>query len=283
MSSQVFFIGLRTPENRSLLDRIGQMIDAAGIQKTVRKKGLTAVKIHFGERGNTAFIRPLLVRPIVDAVRQAGGKPFLTDTGTLYVGSRGNAVDHLNTAVMNGFGYSSVGVPLVVADGIDGQDEVAVGTDFKHFKETFIASGIVRADTLISVAHFKLHEASGFGGAIKNIGMGCASRRGKMAQHSEVAPAISPKRCVGCGVCADNCAHGALSIVEPAEGETPSPGGKIARIDREKCVGCARCIHVCPQGALSICWATDLPRFMERMVEYAAGTLKNKEDRVLCF
>lgn len=282
MGNQVFFIDLRA-NSQSLLDRIRGLAEAAGLQKVVKKRGLTAIKIHFGERGNTAFIRPLYVRPIVDAVRDAGGKPFLTDAGTLYVGTRGNAVDHLTTAVLNGFAYSVVGAPLIIADGIDGRDEVAVSIGLKHCREAFVASGVARADSLISLAHFKLHEVSGFGGAIKNVGMGAASRRGKMAQHSEVAPEVISKKCIGCGVCLAQCAHGAISLVDRPP-DAPRPADevlKIASIDQKFCVGCAGCIHACPQEALGINWESDFPRFMERMVEYTMATLKGKERRSL--
>jgi len=279
MKSQVFFIDLRASNSTSLLEKIRKLIQSAGIGQVVRKRGLTAVKIHFGERGNTAFIRPLFIRPIVDAVTEAGGRPFLTDANTLYVGTRGNAVDHLNTAVMNGFAYSVVGAPLVIADGIDGRDEVVVPLDLKLCKEAYVGSAVAKSDTLISVAHFKLHEAAGFGGAIKNVGMGSASRRGKMAQHSDVAPEVISKKCIGCGMCRDQCAHGAITLVErPADMPVPKPGvTKVASIDQKRCVGCAGCIHTCPQGALGIDWERDLPRFMERMVEYTVGTLKGKE------
>lgn len=279
MASQVYHIDLRAGHNRSILDKIGQLAEAAGVEKIVKDRGLTAVKLHFGERGNTAFIRPLLVRPVVDAIKKAGGKPFITDANTLYVGTRGNAPDHLTTAILNGFDYSVAGAPLVIADGIDGRDEVAVPLDLKWFKEAYIASAIARADSLISMAHFKLHEASGFGGAIKNVGMGGGSRRGKMAQHSEVAPEVISKKCIGCGVCMDQCAQGALSLVDRPEGaKRPNDKAvKLAMIDQSLCVGCARCIHICRQGALGINWEKDLPRFMERMVEYTVAALKGKE------
>jgi uncharacterized Fe-S center protein len=279
MASQVFFTDLRATKDKSLLEKLRNLAEAAGIEQVVKKRALTAVKIHFGERGNTAFIRPLLIRPIVDAVKEAGGKPFLTDASTLYVGTRGNAVDHLNTATLNGFGESVVGAPMIIADGLDGRDEVAVPVGLKLCKETYIASAIVRAEAFISVAHFKLHEAAGFGGAIKNVGMGSASRRGKMAQHSEVAPEIISKKCAGCGACLERCAHGAISLVDrPADVPQPKSGAKkVVGIDQNLCVGCAMCIHACPQGALGINWEKDLPRFMERMVEYTVGTLKGKE------
>ena len=284
MGSQVFHIDLRANNDQSLLNRIQTLAEAAGIKKTVKKRGLTAIKIHFGERGNTAFIRPILVRPIVDAVRDAGGRPFLTDANTLYVGTRGNAVDHLNTALLNGFGYSVVGAPLIIADGISGQEEVAVPVGLKLCKEVLVGSAVARADSLISLAHFKLHEAAGFGGAIKNIGMGSASRRGKMAQHSEVAPEVISKKCIGCGTCLAQCAHGAITLIDRSP-DTPTPDPKITKvvsIDQKKCVGCAACIHACPQGALGINWEKDLPRFMERMVEYTFGTIKGKEKNTLC-
>jgi len=283
MTREVFFIDLRVRNEQGLLEKITGLLERAGIERIIRKNRLTAVKIHFGERGNTAFIRPLLVRPVLDAVKKAGGKPFLTDASTLYVGTRGNAVDHLTTAFMNGFAFSVLDAPLIIADGIDGRDEVAVPMKLKHTREAFIASGIARADSLISLAHFKLHEMSGFGGAIKNVGMGSASRRGKMAQHSEVCPRLAPEKCIGCGVCRDQCAHGAISLVpRPTEIPRPMPEAKkVARIDEERCVGCAGCIHACPQGALGIDWASDLPRFMERMVDYTAATLKGKEKRSL--
>ncbi len=281
MSSRVYFTSLRAGHEQSLLKKIENLAKVAGLEKAVKKNGLTAIKIHFGERGNTAFIRPLLIRPIVDSVDQSGGKPFLTDSGTLYVGTRGNAVDHLSTAILNGFAYPVVGAPLIIADGIDGRDEVAVPVNLKHFQEVYIGSAVVRADSLISVAHFKLHEAAGFGGAIKNVGMGAASRKGKMAQHSEVAPEVISKNCIGCGICREQCAQDAISLIErPADAAAPSPSvTRIMHIDQNLCAGCARCIHACPQGALTINWEKDLPRFMERMVEYTAGAIKGKEKR----
>ncbi|GLI33745.1 DUF362 domain-containing protein [Desulforhabdus amnigena] len=283
MNSQVFFTDLRATDAQSLLQKIVHLIEKAGLKKVVKKRGLTAIKIHFGERGNTAFIRPLLVRPVVDAVKQAGGKPFLTDANTLYVGTRGNAVDHLTTAILNGFSPSVVDAPLIIADGIDGRDDVVVPLGLKLCHEAYVGSAIAKADTLISLAHFKLHEAAGFGGAIKNVGMGAASRRGKMAQHSEVAPEIYVKKCIGCGTCMEQCAHGAMSLVDrPEDAPRPFPEAKkVIHIDEKLCVGCAGCIHSCPQEALGINWKTDLPRFMERMVEYTVGALKGKEKRSL--
>ncbi len=283
MSSKVYFSDLRVTDSRSLLDKIRSLAERAGMSEVVKKHGLTAIKIHFGERGNTAFVRPIFVRPLVDAVRELGGRPFLTDANTLYVGTRGNAVDHLTTAVLNGFAHSVVNAPLIIADGIDGRDEVVVPIHLKLCREAYVGSAVAKADALISIAHFKLHEASGFGGAIKNVGMGSASRRGKMAQHSEVEPEIDHKTCVACGACRDQCAHGAITLVNrPEDMPRPHPAiKKVVFIDQKKCVGCAGCIHACPEKALGINWERDLPKFMERMVEYTAATVKGKEERTL--
>jgi uncharacterized protein len=283
MPSKVFFSDLRTKMDRNLLDKIRDLVEALEPGKRIKRRSATAIKIHFGERGNTAFIRPLLVRPIVDAVLKAGGKPFITDANTLYVGSRGNAVDHLNTALLNGFSPSVVGAPLIIADGIDGKDETAMRVTLKHFDNVYIGSAVARAASLVSVAHFKLHEMSGFGGAIKNVGMGAASRRGKMAQHCDVAPVVKPEKCVGCGTCLEACAHEAIALVD-RPGENQAAEGtrkKLAQMNPARCVGCGACIHTCPNGAIEINWATDLPPFMERMVEYTAGALKDKENRSL--
>ena len=284
MASPVYFIDLRTAQKRNLLDKIRGLVEAAGIKKVVKRRGLTAVKLHFGERGNTAFIRPLLIRPIIDAIKAAGGKPFVTDASTLYVGTRGNAVDHLQTAMLNGFSYSALDAPLIIADGIDGRDEIAVPVGLKHFQETYIGSAVVRAEALISVAHFKLHEMSGFGGTIKNLGMGSASRRGKMAQHSEVAPQIDPKKCIGCGTCKDQCAHGAITLIERSP-EAPRPSEKakkLVSIDPEALCGMCR---VRPCLSRREPWGSTLkstfPGSWKRMVEYTVGTLKGKEKRSL--
>ncbi|MGC8493417.1 MAG: DUF362 domain-containing protein [Syntrophobacteraceae bacterium] len=279
MASQVYFTSLRTGYRNSLLAKIERLALAAGLEDIVRKGGLTAVKLHFGERGGTSFIRPVLVRPIVDALFKAGARPFVTDSGTLYVGSRGNAVDHLNTALLNGFAHPVIGAPLIIADGIDGTDEIPVSVNLKHFREVMIASAIARADSIVSLAHFKLHDAAGFGGAIKNLGMGAASRKGKMAQHSGVAPKIVAKRCIGCGLCFEQCAHGAISIGDRPAGAAST--SKVVQIDRELCAGCAQCIHACPQSALTINWNRDFPAFMEKIAEYAAGAIKGKENRSL--
>lgn len=270
MKSKVYFADLRATITRNLLEKVKDLLEAVEIGEKIKKDALVAVKIHFGEKGNTAFIRPVFVKQVVEKIRDAGGKPFLTDANTLYVGTRSNSVDHLQTAIENGFAYSVVGAPLVIADGLRGGDEKAISVNLKRFKKVYIASEIVRADAIVSVAHFKCHELSGFGGTIKNLGMGCGSRKGKLAQHSTLSPKIKRKKCIGCGDCTEYCAQQAIALAD-----------EKAKIDPKKCVGCGECILVCPNEAIQIQWNQAIPIFLENMVEYTVGVLKGKEDNAV--
>ncbi|NNG00964.1 MAG: DUF362 domain-containing protein [Desulfobacteraceae bacterium] len=270
MKSKVFFIDLRASQKQSFVDKIGQLMASTGVADIVGKREMVAVKLHFGELGNTAFIRPVYLRKIVQEIKAAGGLPFLTDANTLYAGTRSDAVNHMTTAVHNGFAYSVVEAPLVIADGLRGKTETAVPVNLKNFQEVYIGSEIVQADCLISVAHFKGHELSGFGGAIKNLGMGCASRRGKMAQHSTLTPKVVELSCIGCGDCEAHCAQEAIAVTD-----------EIAAINPETCVGCGECIVICPNDAVQVQWNQSIPVFLENMVEYTAGVLKGKTQKAL--
>ncbi len=271
MKSKVYFMDFRATARENLLGKLGRLIEAAGIAEVIGKKDLTAVKLHFGELGNTAFINPVMVRKVVECVKGAGGVPFLTDANTLYSGSRSDSPTHISTAVRNGFAYPVVdNTPVIIADGLRGKSDEAIAVDRKNFKEVYIGTEIVQADALVSVAHFKGHELSGFGGTIKNLGMGCASRRGKLAQHSSVGPKVKRKHCVACEACIGHCAHGAIAMHE-----------EKARIDAEKCVGCGECILICPGEAIQIQWNQSIPVFLESMVEYTEGVLKGKEKKTL--
>ncbi|MBW2645425.1 MAG: DUF362 domain-containing protein [Deltaproteobacteria bacterium] len=270
MKTSVYFADLRATPRENLLEKVARLLDAAGFQDRIKKRDLVAIKLHFGEAGNTAFVRPVYVARIVESVRSKGALPFLTDANTLYAGTRSDAPTHLTTAIRNGFAYSVVNAPLVIADGLRGKNDVVVQINQKHFKKVYIASDIAHADSLISVAHFKGHELSGFGGTLKNLGMGCASRRGKLAQHSTVSPKVTRKKCEGCGTCVEHCSQEAISITD-----------KKARIDSEKCIGCGECIIVCPNQAIQIRWNQEIPIFQEGMVEYAKGVLKKKKGRSL--
>lgn len=267
MKSAVYFADLRTKASENLVYKVKRLLDAVDLTDRVKERALAAVKLHFGEMGNTAYVRPVFVRKIVDMIKEAGGHPFLTDANTLYVGSRSDSIAHLTTAIRNGFTYAVVDAPLIIADGLRGGNETPVTVNLKRFKRVYIASEIVHADTIVSVAHFKGHELSGFGGTIKNLGMGCASRKGKLAQHSTVSPKVSRKKCEGCGECVEYCAQEAISLVD-----------EKAKINRKKCVGCGECIIICPNEAIQIQWDQAIPVFLENMVEYTAGVLKGKRD-----
>ncbi|MBW2568420.1 MAG: DUF362 domain-containing protein [Deltaproteobacteria bacterium] len=270
MKSKVYFCDLRTTYKENLPEKIGRLLDTAGLSEVITQRDLVAVKLHFGELGNTAFIRPVFIKKIVESIKSHGSIPFLTDCNTLYAGTRSDAPNHHKTAISNGFAYSVVKAPVIIADGLRGQSEIAVTINQKHFKKVYIGSEIIHADSLLSVAHFKGHELSGFGGTIKNLGMGCASRRGKLAQHSTVAPKVKRKKCKGCGDCIPHCPQQAISLIK-----------EKAVIDPKKCIGCGECIIMCPNGAIQIQWNQDIPIFMENMVEYTMGVLQNKKDRAL--
>jgi uncharacterized Fe-S center protein len=270
MSSDVYFINLRATMKENLFKKLGKLLEAADLPAVVDKRDLVAVKLHFGEKGNTAFIRPIFIREIIQKIKAVGGKPFVTDANTLYAGTRGDSVNHTITAIQNGFSYSVVEAPIIIADGLMGRSQTGVPIHQKHVKTAYIGSEIVHADTLISVAHFKGHALTGFGGTIKNIGMGCASRSGKLAQHSGIAPKVKVKKCIGCGECIDHCSQSAISLNQ-----------EKAVIDPEKCIGCGECILICPQMAIQVQPGKSIPEFMEKMVEYTLGVLKTKQGKTL--
>lgn len=269
MKSTVYFAGVRA---RSFQDnkqnRIMGLFDAAGLNQVVRKGDLTAIKIHFGEVGNDSYVNPVLVRPVVEKIRSLGAKPFLTDTNTLYGGSRANAVDHLQTAAEHGFSQAVAGATAIIADGLQGEDFREVAIDGKHFRRVKIAAQIASANSMIVVSHFKAHLPAGFGGAIKNLGMGCSPALGKAEQHS-AKPIFNEKLCSGCRACMDNCPSRAITVEK-----------RISEVDYSRCTGCGKCLRVCPTHALDFDWFVDVPPFMERMTEYALGAIKGKEGRV---
>jgi len=270
MTSDVYFINLRASYKESLFKKLALLLDKAGLRTVVQPKDLVAVKLHFGETGNTGFVRPHFLREIVRGIKALKGVPFLTDANTLYAGTRGHSPDHIVTALKNGFSYATVEAPIIIADGLRGRSQTGIAVERHHFETVYIGSEIVNADVLISIAHFKGHELCGFGGTLKNVGMGCASRHGKMAQHAGVAPKVKTKRCIGCGDCIPRCSQGAIRLFR-----------KKARIDPETCIGCGDCILVCEQEAIQVQWNKSVPEFMEKMVEYTEGALKNKRRKAL--
>jgi uncharacterized Fe-S center protein len=269
-SSQVYFADLKGSAKENLLSKLVRLLESGGLEDIIIPRGLVAIKLHFGEKGNTAFIRPLFIRPIVDRIKELGASPFLTDTNTLYAGTRGNSVSHLDTATGNGFAFSVVNAPIIIADGIRGASSSKVKIDQENIKTAYLGKEIVESDSMISVAHFKGHELAGFGGTIKNLGMGCASRKGKLEQHSDLSPKVKRKKCVGCGDCIGHCAQKAISIHE-----------EKAEIEPKKCVGCGECILICPNAAIDIQWSLDIPIFQKKVVEYTLAVLQGKQERAL--
>ncbi len=271
MPADVFFMDLETTPKENLAQKISRLVQKAGLSTRLNENDLTAVKVHFGEQGNTAYIRPIFIRQILKDIKATGAHPFLTDSNTLYVGTRSNSLSHIHTAVENGFSYSSMdAVPIIIADGLRGKSQTPVTVSGKQCKQVYIGSEIVSADAMVSVAHFKGHELAGFGGTLKNVGMGCASRQGKLDQHSNVSPKIKRKTCIGCRECERHCPGQAIFLED-----------KKAYINSKKCVGCAECIVRCPTGSVNINWNQTVPVFLEKMVEYTQGVLKNKTQKTL--
>jgi uncharacterized Fe-S center protein len=283
----VYFTDMHTRPGRSLLDKINSLLQRTRVERRVKKNDLTAVKVHFGEPGNSAFVRPLFLRVVVDHLKALGCRPFLTDTNTLYRGARGNAVAHLETAVRHGFDYSAVGCPVMIADGLRGGSGVKVSVPGELLREVSIAPGIAEADSLVVVSHFKGHDLAGFGGALKNMGMGCAAREGKLVQHSTLRPVIDAAQCIGCGACVNFCPAGAIRLPGKTAGidvprlpESPAAEGRIhAAIEDHKCIGCCECIHICPEGAVRVQWDEEPGHFQKKMAEHAAGVLQGKAEK----
>lgn len=260
MISKVYILRF-TRVKQDIISSIKLLLKAAQADKAVEKGDIVAVKVHMGERGNFRHPRPQIVRAVVDFIKNQGGKPFVTDTTTLYHGYRGNAVDYLETAAINGFTYATLGCPIIIADGLYGRDfrEVEVGGPLG---KVAVASAIAEADAMFVISHVKLHISFGFGGALKNLAMGCTARKSKFAMHSPGKPEIDVNKCVGCGICKKHCRWNAIEIVE----------GK-AKINYEKCVGCGDCLTYCPRGAVKISW--DRTERIQRLAAWAAlGVLK---------
>ena len=263
--SAVYFTSFKTTSRENLLRKIHRLMKTAGFEDIDFQDKYVAIKMHFGEYGNLAMLRPNWARAVADYVKERGGKPFLTDCNTLYVGSRKNAIDHMETAYLNGFTPYTVGCPVIIADGLKGTNEVLVPLDCEYVKEAKIGAALMDADIVISLTHFKGHEMAGFGGALKNIGMGGGSRGGKMEQHSDGKPVVDTDRCIGCGTCTRICAH---------EGPVIKDGK--ATIDHSRCVGCGRCLAVCPRDAIYAEDSDSVKSLNCKIAEYAYAICKDR-------
>ncbi len=257
MTSDVFFLSVGDLTG----DGLKALFEKSGFSKYFIRDDIVAIKLHFGEMGNTAYLKPRNVKPVYEKLVELGTKPFLTDSNTLYRGTRANSVDHLNTAFAHGYDFA----PVIIADGLEGKEYVKVSVGLKHFKEVNIGSMAANCGKIMVLSHFKGHELTGFGGALKNVGMGLGSRSGKQLMHSDVSPQVVKDKCTSCGLCLKWCPTDAIEMKE----------GK-AFIDRAKCIGCAECIATCRFEAIDIAWEGSSASVQEKIAEYTCGAVKGK-------
>lgn len=256
---------MRAGTSGNLLQKLERLIKRTGIEQIDFKDKFVAVKIHFGEFGNMAYIRPNYAAVVIRVIQQLGGKPFLTDSNTLYSGSRSDAVGHLNTAMLNGFNRIATGCDVIIADGLRGKDERIVDVGGAYCPEPKIGAAIAEADIVISLTHFKGHEQAGFGGALKNLGMGSGSVAGKLDMHATAQPKIAAEKCIGCKICEKNCAHDAVHITD-----------KLAVIDYDKCVGCGQCVALCKNEAAVMGSEESGIVLNCKIAEYTKAVIKDK-------
>ena len=269
----VWFAPVRSVKKESMVKRVGKLLKVAGLEGAITEGDLVAVKLHFGEAGNTGFVQPVFVREVVKRIKKWGGNPFLTDANTLYSGQRGNAVDHLTVAVHHGFSYATVEAPIIIADGLDGRDAVDVPLDarFHHFDSVRIGSAAVHADAMVVVTHVKGHEATGFGGALKNVGMGLGCRSAKQRMHADFKPEVVAEKCTACKRCVKACPVAAI-VIGP---------DRVAVVDYDVCYGCGECVARCSYGAINTQWKTTPDAIQEKIVEHVAGALDGKDGKVV--
>ncbi len=243
---------------------------AAHLASVFSPHDLTALKLHVGEPGCRTFVPPSLVAPLVRLVRATGADPFLTDTCVLYRSPRDNAVGHCRVAHAHGFTPERVDAPFIPADGLTGASDVEVEVGGRHHRHAAIAAAIVQARSLLLLSHATGHLGTGLGAALKNLGMGCASRRGKLRQHHGQPPRVDPRRCTACGVCAAWCPAGAITVA------------RHAVIDRSTCIGCGGCITSCREDAIRFAWGVAGLELQERIVEHAAAVVRAKAGKLAC-
>lgn len=263
--SKVYFTDMRTSFTENLPKKLTRLIDRAGLGTIDFDHKFVAIKIHFGEMGNLAYLRPQYARALAAYIKERGGLPFLTDCNTLYVGSRKNALEHIETAYINGYTPYATGCQVIIADGVRGTDEAYIPIGCEEVKTAKIGRAIADADIIISLNHFKGHEDAGFGGALKNLGMGSGSRAGKMEMHYDGKPVVDRDRCRGCRKCATICANDGIHYESSK-----------AVIDYDNCVGCGRCIAICSFDAIKPHNSSSAASLNRRIAEYAYAVVKDK-------
>ena len=267
--ARVYFTDFRTPYGGDTMPgKLKKLIRKAGIAQLNLDGQFVAIKIHFGELGNVSYLRPNYARAVVDVVKELGGKPFLTDCNTLYPGSRKNALEHLYCAWENGFTPLTVGCPILIGDGLKGTDDIEVPVrGGEYVKNAKIGRAVMDADVIISMTHFKGHETTGFGGALKNLGMGCGSRAGKKEQHNNGKAYVQQEICRGCRRCMRECANNGLVF---------DPETRKMHVDKEHCVGCGRCVGACNFDAIDFEDPNSNQMLNYRIAEYAKAVVDGR-------
>ncbi|HNT34465.1 MAG TPA: DUF362 domain-containing protein [bacterium] len=269
IGSDVYFAPVSENEAvESIQEKVVRLYDAAGIGDCIQENDLVGLKIHFGEKGNTTHICPDYVKPVVDLVKLRKGNPFWIDTNTLYNGQRAVTPNHLRVAEEHGFTIERTGAPVVIIGGLTGNDACLLPVKGKYYEEVSVALDLERINSLVILSHATGHMVSGFGGALKNVGMGLSSRRGKLDQHSDVKPFVREDKCRGCTVCLNWCPVQAIAMHD-----------KKAGIDGELCIGCGECLAACRYKAIGFNWSATSQVLQEKMVEYTSGILRSKAGR----
>lgn len=264
--SKVYMVDLVSKsKSNNKMNKLSKLFNSLGYSDFINEGDLTAIKLHFGEKGKDTFIRPIFIKPITDLIKKSGAIPFLTDTSTLYSGPRKLGPSHIDVAHSHGFLPQVTGAPVIIADGINGKSYTEVNINLNFFEKCYIADAIVDSNNMVVLSHFKGHEMAGFGGSIKNLAMGCAPPIGKSEQHS-TKQTVNEEKCIGCKKCYNVCNYNAIKMENDK-----------AIILSDKCIGCGECMTVCPTKAIYLNWQTELTEFNKRMTEYAYAAVKDKK------
>ena len=267
--STVYYIEASAEEAEEVLAaKVTALFDRAGLASTFKPKDIAALKLHVGEPGTTTYVKPHVAAALVACLQKAGAVPFLTDTAVLYRSPRDNGVGHMQVAHDHGFTLDAMGAPFIPADGILGKDDATVAIYGKHYEEVAIAAAVAQARSMLVLSHATGHLGTGFGGALKNLGMGCSSRKAKLSQHHGQAPRIEASACTACGTCEAHCPSDAVTVT------------RTAVIDTDKCIGCGECIALCRDDAVSFDWGVMGRELEERIVEHAVGAIRALSGRI---
>ncbi len=270
MKPKVYFIHASASDNlETIHKKILNLYDQAQFNLCFEPADLVAIKIHFGNEGNTTHVPANYLTSVIDQIKQQKAKPFFTDTCVLYKSKRSDAVNHLLLAEEHGFSQGKIGIPVIIADGLRGSNEIEVKIPGKLFNKVSIAADAMTANAMLVVTHVTGHMASGIGGAIKNLGMGLSSRKGKLRQHSSMKPRIEVTKCTGCGQCVFWCPENAISM-----------NGNVAVINEKICIGCGECLTVCHFDAVKYNWKTSNYDLQRKMAEHALGVIFHKKDKI---